>query len=113
MQQSMNKVRPHRVLSRIDNEVHALSLKEGPHAGIIFSYEKVSLDEDAENDVAKLNFEYNVHFEPEGLQYEKEALEKELGDFLIELIVYGIEQHNLGYLNDENREDDPIKPDPQ
>ncbi len=108
-----SNLRPHRVLGRADSDISALTLTEGPHAGIIFSYSSVSLNEDEENDVARLNFEYEIHHTPENLTYDQEALEKELGDFLIELIVYGIEQHNLGYLNDENREDDPIEPNPQ
>lgn len=100
-------LRPHKTLDHKDSGVQALQLTEGIHAGIIFSYGKVEFEEDVENDTMKLHFDYEVH-DDRGVQYEAEALEQELGDFLIELIEHGLEQNDLVYTGgvDENRTDD-------
>lgn len=107
-------MRPHKVLDHKDENVHALQLTEGVHAGIIFSYGKVDFEEDDSNDAMRIKFEYDVH-DDRGVQYDKEAFEQELGDFLIELIEFGLEQNELVYTGgvDENRTDDSEQSDPQ
>jgi hypothetical protein len=105
-------VRPHKTLER--NGVLALMLTEGEFSGIIFSYGRVSFDEDKENDKLKVKFDYTIHEqEPESL--DKLGFEKELGDFLMELMAYGIIKNDLVYTGgvDENREVDPIELDSQ
>lgn len=94
-------LRPHKTLEK--DGVLALELTEGEFSGIIFSYGKVSFDENAEQDNLKVNFQYEVH-DDKGLAYDKAAFEKELGDFLMELIVWGTEQNNIVYTGgtDEN-----------
>jgi hypothetical protein len=105
-------VRPHKTLER--SGTLALMLTEGEHSGIIFSYGRVSFEEDKENDKLRVKFDYTIHEqEPESL--DKVAFEKELGDFLMELMQYGIIKNDLVYTGgvDENREVDPIELDPQ
>lgn len=94
-------LRPHKTLEK--DGVLALELTEGEFSGIIFSYGKVSFDEDSEQDKLKVNFQYEVH-DDKNLAYDKVAFEKELGDFLMELIVWGTEQNNIVYTGgtDEN-----------
>lgn len=94
-------LRPHKTLEK--DGVTALQLTEGEFSGIIFSYGKVSFDEDSVNDHLKVNFDYEIH-DDNNLAFDKEAFEKELGDFLIELIVWGAEQNNIVYTGgtDEN-----------
>jgi hypothetical protein len=87
------KVRSHQVLGTIEDgkDIHALCLLEGDFSGIVFSYEDVSFDE--REDALKMNFEYFVHEVPESrVGYDKKAFEKELGDFLVELLYYGLEK---------------------
>lgn len=101
-------LRPHKVLGRTGygGDQHALALTTGPFAGIIFSYDEVSFNEDDENDKLKISFEYFVHDVPgDKKDYDKEAFEKELGDFLVELLYYGLERDKLGFVDEQNRED--------
>jgi hypothetical protein len=94
-------LRPHKTLEK--DGVLALELTQGEFSGIIFSYGKVSFDENSQQDNLKVNFQYEVH-DAKGLAYDKDEFEKELGDFLMELIVWGTEQNNIVYTGgtDEN-----------
>lgn len=98
------QLRPHKVLGAIQDgkELHALSLTEGQFSGIVFSYEDVSFKE--EEDKLKIKFEYFVHEVPEEIKnYDKKSFEKELGDFLVELLYYGLEKdYPLGVINAKN-----------
>jgi len=105
-------VRSYKTLER--NGVIALMLTEGEYSGIIFSYGRVGFVEDTTNDRLKIEFDYKIHEdEPESL--DKVAFEKELGDFLMELLEYGLIKNDIVYTGgvDENREVDPIELDPQ
>lgn len=94
-------VRPHKTLER--DGVIAMQLTEGEFSGIIFSYGRVSFEENETQDNLKVHFDYEVH-DDLGLAYDKAAFEKELGDFLIELVAFGAEKNNLVYTGgiDEN-----------
>lgn len=108
-----NLVRPHKTLERKDG-VLALVLTEGEFSGIIFSYGKVKFDEDVKNDRLKVNFDYTIWEEvPEGL--DRDAFKQELGDFLMELMMYGLMNNDIVYTGgtDENRTDNIIESDTQ
>lgn len=111
------KLRPHKVLSKIEigGDIHALSLTEGPFSDIVFSYRSVDFEENEEQDHLKIRFDYNIHYvPPEKLNFDVKAFEQELGDFVVELLMYGLEKENLGFVNDnETRENDSLKPDSQ
>lgn len=98
------QLRPHTVLgSHEDESLHALCLTEGEHSGIIFSYKDVKFKEDVDNDKLRIHFEYEVHEVPqERKDYDKQKFEKELGDFLVELVYYGLEKDHLGYIDAKN-----------
>lgn len=111
-------LRPHKVLGRsgYGGDLHALTLETGPFAGIIFSYDNVNFSEETlENeDKLKIHFEYHVHEVPPALKdYDKASFENELGDFLVELLYYGLERDKLGWIDEQNREDNSVEPDPQ
>lgn len=98
----MTILRPHRVLGAVKDgkDIHALSLTEGDFSGIIFSYNGVKFTEDVDNDKLKIHFEYEVHYVPDSkADYSKEAFEKELGDFIVELLYYGLEKDHLGFID--------------
>ena len=105
-----NILRPHVVLENKHNGMHAIKLTEEPYSGIIFTYGKVEFKEQADN--LNIGFEYEI-LDNAGRNFVKEDLEQYLGDFLQELIVYGVAQNNLTYTGgvDENRTGDPIEPD--
>jgi hypothetical protein len=109
-------LRPHKVLgtNTAEGDLHALTLLTGPFAGIIFSYTDVKFSEDEANDKLKVAFEYFVHDVPEDKEgYSTSQFENELGDFLMELVFYGLERDNLGFIDEQNREDYPFQSDTQ
>ncbi len=93
----------------------AIKLTENPFEGIIYTYGKVSFDEDSVNDVIKLKFDYEILDYANKTITNKEPFENYIGDILQELIHEGIENNNLTYAGgiDENRTGDPIEPDSQ
>jgi len=107
------KLRPHKVLGRstAEGELHALCFTEGPFSDIVFSYTTVNFEENEAQDHLVVKFEYNTHFVPDDkLDYDVESFEKELGDFVVELLLYGVEKEHLGFIDgNENREDNLIK----
>lgn len=115
MSKNTTPLRPHRVVGRktVDGEVHALSFTEAPYADIVFSYTDVSFKEDLDNDKLVLKFEYFVHEVPDYQRgYNKKDFEKHLGDFMVQLLYYGLERDFLGF-TDENRKDHPLQSDAQ
>ena len=109
-------LRPHKVLGRVvdGGELHALCFTTGPFAEIVFSYTDVKFEEDAENDHLRVKYSYDVHEVPEDkINYDVKAFEQELGDFVMDLLYYGIERDHLGYIDDEQtREDHPLQSNP-
>ena len=103
------KVRPYKQFSRRgESSCEALMLTEGKHAGIIFSYGKVSFEEDKENETLRMHFEYEVH-DKNDVEYDKKEFEDELSDFLHELMLYNLAKNEITYTGgvDEDRENDP------
>lgn len=103
-------MRDHVVLENKHNGTHAIKLLEEPYSGIIISYGKVSFDTNEDDDVLKLAFDYEVH-DDRGIEYDKVQFENYLGDFLQELIMYGLEKNDITYtggVEDENRDSDSV-----
>lgn len=105
---SSDILRPHRMLEKnIDNQqIYAINFTDGDFTDIIFSYGKVEFIEDEENDKLITKFDYTVHEHKK--KYNKKKFEKELGDFLIEMVMNGLMKNNLIYTGgtDEGRTDD-------
>jgi len=116
------KLKDHLVLEhKNDPNLQAIKLLEEPYSGIIFSYDGVSFDKisgDAGEEHVTMKFHYDVH-EWAGHDFtakQKDQFETYLGDFLKDLIIFGIQENNLTYtggIDDENRTGDPIEPDTQ
>lgn len=88
--------------------LQAIKLTSGAFEGIIYTYGKVSFDEDEANDKIHLRFEYDIlDYNDKGLT-DKAPFEQCIGDILQELIHEGIERNNLTYTGgvDENRTKD-------
>ena len=88
--------------------LQAIKLTEGAFEGIIYTYGKVSFDEDESNDKIHLRFDYDIlDYNNKGLS-NKEPFETYIGDILQELIYEGIRENNLTYTGgvDENRTKD-------
>lgn len=77
-----------------DNGVQAIQLTDDPYSGIIFSYGKVEFPDP---DEPILSFEYDLHHVPDGLIYEVDVFEHYIGDFLVELILFGLKHNSVVY----------------
>jgi hypothetical protein len=108
-------LRPHKVLGKTSptGELHALAFTTGEFADIVFSYTNVKFVENG--DALTIAYEYHLHDVPHHLRnFDKELLEKELGDFITALLYYGIEREKLGFIDDEqDRENDSFESDAQ
>jgi hypothetical protein len=94
----------------------AIKLLDEPFSGIIFTYGRVSFEEDRTNDHLKINFEYEILDDNSKKFSDTKPFEKYIGDLLQELIHKGIEENNLTYtggIDNENRTGDLIEPDSQ
>ena len=98
------------------NGMDAIKLLEEPFSGIIYSYGRVSFEEDEANDKLHLSFEYEIHDKNSKEFSDMKPFENYIGDILQQLIHEGIEKNSLTYtggIDDENRTGDPIEPDSQ
>lgn len=103
------------VQSRRDG-LDAIKLLDEPFSGIIYTYGKVSFEEDEANDSLKIKFEYEILDKNNKEMSDMKPFEKYIGDLLQELIHKGIEENNLTYtggVDNENRTGDLIEPDSQ
>jgi len=91
----MNK--PYVVMENRHNGLQAIKLTEEPFSGIMYTYGKVSFDEDAENNTATINFEYEVLDWAHKEMLDLVPFEQMLGDILQELIHEGVRDNNLTY----------------
>jgi hypothetical protein len=92
----MSIIRPHAIVENRNSGVDAIKLLEEPYSGIIFTYGKVSIEEDEENQTARIKFEYDV-LDDANKSWAKEPFEQYLGDFLQELLRDGLERNSLTY----------------
>lgn len=99
----MQKMRGHIVMENKHNGNRAIKLTDKPYEGIIFSYGRVSFDEQEDN--LKINFHYDIH-DDAGYELDQKEFEQYLGDFLQELLRYGLENNEIIYTGgiDENVE---------
>lgn len=79
----------------------AIKLTSGPYSGIIYSYGKVSFDEQ-DDDTCKLNFEYEVH--ENHMEYDKKEFEFYIGELLQYIMMDELQRNNITYTGgiDEN-----------
>lgn len=71
----------------------AIKLTSGPYEGIIFSYGKVSFDE--QGDTCKLNFQYEVH--ENQIEYDKKEFEFYIGELLQFIMIDELQKNNITY----------------
>lgn len=91
----MNK--PYVVMENRHNGLQAIKLTEEPFSGIMYTYGKVTFDEDEGNNAATLNFEYEVLDWANKDMTDMSPFERYIGDILQELIHEGIRENNLTY----------------
>lgn len=104
---------PFSILENKHNGMHAVKLTGGPFEGIIYTYGKVSFDEDEANDTIRLAFEYEIIDSADKGMTDMKPFETYIGKILEELIHQGVKENNLSYTGgiDENRAEDSNKSD--
>ena len=89
----MNK--PYVVMENKHNDLQAIKLTEEPFSGIMYTYGKVSFEEDNHN--ATIKFDYEVLDYGDNQISDMAPFEEYIGDILTELIHQGIQDNNLTY----------------
>lgn len=104
----MNHNLPIQIMESRANGMEAIKLTEPPFDGIIYSYGKVSMDEDEENNTLHLSFEYEILDNADKGLTDMKPFEAYIGKILEELIHIGIEENSITYTGgiDENRTKD-------
>lgn len=104
---------PHKVLEQeIDGQkVYAIRLQEDPFRDIIYSYGRVSFNEDEENDRLSISFEYDL-LEDNDQEYDTKEFQNYIGELLQEMIMFEMGRNNLIFTGgtDETRNDDSKQP---
>jgi hypothetical protein len=101
---------PITVVENRKSGVEALRLTDGPYKGIIYSYGKVSFEEEGEH--CHMNFEYDI-IDDIGMEYDPDDFVTYIGDILSYLIVKQLQENSISYTGgiDENRNEDPEQSD--
>jgi hypothetical protein len=77
-------------VERPDSELYSLKIKVGPFKDVIYTYGKVDISEDAENDRAKVSFDWRLEDYPKHLTKEEieesEEFKNYIGNILTTLI---------------------------
>lgn len=99
---------PIQVLEHKEHGLQAIKLLEEPFSGIIYTYGKVDLEEDEENFVLRLKFEYTVLDYANKVLTDEAPFEAYIGKILEQLIHQGVQENSLTYTGgvDENRTKD-------
>jgi hypothetical protein len=87
----------YQVLEHRHSGLQAIKLTEGAYEGIIYTYGKVNLEPNEENDTLHLKFEYEILENADRGMTDMKPFENYIGDILEELLHQGVEENNLTY----------------
>jgi hypothetical protein len=91
-----------------DSELYSLKIVQGPYNSVIYTYGSVTIEEDIENDLARLKFNYHIEEVPE--PYSKHELEEStefrdyIGNILTEILEDQTAQIGNARHTDDNTE---------
>ena len=77
--------------------IDAIKILEEPFSGIVFTFGKVSLNEDEENDKLHINFEYEIQDMGNKEITDMSPFETYIGLILQELLIKGVQDNSLVY----------------
>jgi hypothetical protein len=100
----------YKLLDEDVNGLYMVELTTGEYKGIIYTYGRVRLLE--EEDVLRVQFEYDIHENPVG-KIDPTEFRNHIGDILIDMLEENLLKNNVVYTGgvDENRAKDFIQPD--
>jgi hypothetical protein len=91
-----------------DSELYSLKVVQGPYNNVIYTYGSVTIEEDVENDLARLKFNYHIEEAP--APYSIKELEESIefrdyiGDILTEILEDQTAQIGNARHTDDNTE---------
>lgn len=91
-----------------DSELYSLKIVQGPYNNVIYTYGSVTIEEDTENDLARLKFNYHIEEVPE--PYSTHELEQStefrdyIGNILTEILEDQTAQIGNARHTDDNTE---------
>jgi hypothetical protein len=93
----------YQILESKHDGLQAIKLTDEPYEGIIYSYGKVDLVPDEENDQLTIKFDYEIH-DRNDKSFDEEIFQNYIGQVLQRLIYEGVEANSLTYVGgvDEN-----------
>jgi hypothetical protein len=79
-------------VEKADSEVYSINIKEGRFKGVIYSYGKVDLKENKENDQLELNFQFVIH--ESNNRYDKDTLNdsRKFKNYISDILKYILEE---------------------
>lgn len=92
-------MREHVITGKTENsDIHILSFTTGEFKDIRFAFNTVAFDDTLDELVVKFN--YTVYDDPNGVLNEtnEKQFQTELGDFVVEILQFGLEKKKLGYI---------------
>lgn len=87
----------HVVLEHKKTGIQCIKLLEGPYINMIVQFSKIEFEEDYDNDVLHLKYEYQIHEMGDNDMYQIHELEQYLGKFVHQLLAYGLENNDVVY----------------
>jgi hypothetical protein len=93
----------YRILESKYDGLQAIKLTDEPYEGIIYSYGKVDLVPDEDNDHLTIKFDYEIH-DHNDKSFDEDIFQSYIGQVLQKLIYEGVETNSLTYVGgvDEN-----------
>ena len=79
------------LVEKEQNDFLSIKIKKGSYKNVIYTYGKVSINEDKENDVATLKFSYNIEETPK--KWTKEQLDDWLYEIKEKINNFNIKEH--------------------
>lgn len=79
-------------VERSSSEVYSIKIKEGRFKGVIYSYGKVDLNEDKENDQLALNFKFVVHTDNNRYKTDELNESRKFKDYIADILKYILEE---------------------
>lgn len=106
MSQNMNK--EYTFVEKKDSEFYSLKIVHGPYTGVIYTYGAVTVQEDIENDVARLSFKYRIEDAPAPLSKDELESNSEFNDYIGDILSQILEDQtgqigNAGYTDDNTK----------
>ena len=74
------------------SELYSIKVVQGPYLGVIYTYGKVHISEDKENDRAKVDFDWKLESWPTNLTKKEIEESKEFQDYIGNLLTTLIEE---------------------